>query len=92
MVKKDPLIILTHSSDIAELNIIPTNFALKIAPSTGLRNILVHEYEDINDEIVYHSIGTCLEYYLEFLDLINQYLQCTEPLVVVKPLASALGI
>jgi len=62
--------------DISELNIIPTNFALKIAPSTGLRNILVHEYEDINDEIVYHSIGTCLVYYLEYMDLINQYLKC----------------
>jgi len=64
--------------DIAELNIIPTDFALKIAPSTGLRNILVHEYEDINDEIVYRSIGTCLQYYLEYMDLINQYLKCTE--------------
>ena len=64
--------------DIAESNIIPTNFALKIAPSTGLRNILVHEYEDINDEIVYRSIGPCLEYYLEYMNLINQYLKCTE--------------
>ena len=62
--------------DIAELNIIPPDFALKIAPSTGLRNILVHEYEEINDEIVYHSIGTCLQYYLEYMDLINQYLKC----------------
>lgn len=63
--------------DIAELDIIPVAFALKIAPSTGLRNILVHEYEDINDEIVYHSIGTCLSCYLEYIDLINRYLQCT---------------
>jgi uncharacterized protein YutE (UPF0331/DUF86 family) len=66
--------------DIAELNIIPTDFALKIAPSTGLRNILVHEYEYIDDEIVYRSISTCLIYYLEYMDLINQYLKCDSSL------------
>jgi uncharacterized protein YutE (UPF0331/DUF86 family) len=62
--------------DIAEQDIIPIEFALKIAPSTGLRNILVHEYEEINDEVVYNSIKTCLQYYLEYMDLINQYLKC----------------
>jgi uncharacterized protein YutE (UPF0331/DUF86 family) len=62
--------------DIADLNIIPVEFALKIAPSTGLRNILVHEYEEINDEIVYTSIGVCLNYYLEYINLINQHLKC----------------
>ena len=60
--------------DIAEEDIIPNEFALKIAPSTGLRNILVHEYEEINDEVVYNSINTCLQYYLEYMNLINQYL------------------
>ena len=55
-------------------HIIPIEFALKIAPSTGLRNILVHEYEEINDEVVYNSINTCLQYYLEYMNLINQYL------------------
>jgi len=60
--------------DIAEQDIIPIEFALKIAPSTGLRNILVHEYEEINDEVVYNSINTCLQYYLEYMNLINQYL------------------
>lgn len=62
--------------DIAESSIIPADFALKIAPSTGLRNILVHEYEEIDDEIVYRSISTCLIYYLEYMDLIIKYLKC----------------
>jgi len=63
--------------DLAELSIIPIEFALKIAPSTGLRNILVHEYEIIDDEIVYQSVKTCLSCYLEYMDLINRYLKCT---------------
>ena len=62
--------------DIAELNIIPMEFALQIAPSTGLRNILVHEYEEIDDNIVYHSIENCLNNYLNYIDYINHYLNC----------------
>jgi len=62
--------------DIAELDIIPVEFALKVAPSTGLRNILVHEYEAIDDEIVYNSMNVCLICYLEYIDLINRYLKC----------------
>lgn len=62
--------------DLAELDIIPMEFALQIAPSTGLRNILVHEYEEIDDEIVYHSISVCLDCYLKYMDLINRYLNC----------------
>ena len=64
--------------DIAELNIIPVEFALQIAPSTGLRNILVHEYEEIDDEIVYRSISMCLVHYLKYIDLINQHLNCAK--------------
>ncbi len=62
--------------DLAEEHIIPMDFALKIAPSTGLRNILVHEYEKIDDTIVYCSITSCLQYYLEYINLINNYLNC----------------
>lgn len=52
--------------NLAEQDIIPMDFALKIAPSTGLRNILVHEYEEIDDKVVYNSINPCLQYYLEY--------------------------
>ena len=62
--------------NLAEQDIIPMDFALKIAPSTGLRNILVHEYEEIDDKVVYNSINPCLQYYLEYMDLINRYLKC----------------
>lgn len=42
--------------DVAECGVIDMDFAVGIAPSSGLRNRLVHEYEKINDEIVYSSI------------------------------------
>jgi len=52
------------------------DFALKIAPSTGLRNILVHEYQKIEDDIVYKSIKHVLDYYLIYFDKIYSYFGC----------------
>jgi uncharacterized protein YutE (UPF0331/DUF86 family) len=51
-------------------------FAVRIAPSTGLRNILVHEYQKIDDEIVFNSINNVKKYYLEYIDVISKYLGC----------------
>lgn len=53
--------------DLAENDVISSDFALEIAPSTGLRNILVHEYTKIDDVIVYHSITSVLTYYCKYL-------------------------
>ncbi|MGH8434809.1 MAG: type VII toxin-antitoxin system HepT family RNase toxin, partial [Pseudomonas sp.] len=36
-------------------------FAERIAPAAGLRNILVHQYNDIDHRIVFDSIGKVLE-------------------------------
>ncbi|WP_366922099.1 DUF86 domain-containing protein [Metallumcola ferriviriculae] len=36
----------------AKLNMFSLDFANKIAPSTGERNIIVHEYEQIDDGVV----------------------------------------
>ncbi len=42
--------------DLAENGVLDETFAVKIAPSTGLRNRLIHEYETVNDRIVFESI------------------------------------
>lgn len=61
--------------DLGESGVLTPDFALRIAPSTGLRNRLVHEYEKINDEIVYQSIEKMVRIYTEYLQAINQYIQ-----------------
>ena len=43
--------------DLADNQVIEMDFALKLAPSTGLRNILVHEYEKIDDQIHYQCLN-----------------------------------
>jgi uncharacterized protein YutE (UPF0331/DUF86 family) len=62
--------------DLAENHVLEADFALKIAPSTGLRNILVHEYQDIDDETVYRSITNVKLYYSEYIQAISAYLGC----------------
>ena len=53
---------------LADLGVYPKDFAVKIAPSAGLRNILVHEYDEIDPEKVYISVGKALEQYVHYCD------------------------
>ncbi|UNC90875.1 type VII toxin-antitoxin system HepT family RNase toxin [Candidatus Contubernalis alkaliaceticus] len=59
---------------LAEAGVITIDFALEIAPSTGLRNIIVHEYQRIDDSLVYDSIQETLKYYLLYMKQINDYI------------------
>ncbi|KUO49324.1 MAG: hypothetical protein APF76_16100 [Desulfitibacter sp. BRH_c19] len=61
--------------ELAEANVLPMEFALKIAPSTGLRNVIVHEYQKINDATVHKSIKETLSYYKSYMKYINDYLK-----------------
>jgi uncharacterized protein YutE (UPF0331/DUF86 family) len=61
--------------DLGECDVIDRTFAVEIAPSTGLRNRLVHEYEKINDEIVYRSIEKVCKMYGNYMVLINKFLK-----------------
>ncbi len=60
--------------DLAECGVLEEKFALIIAPSTGLRNRLIHEYETINDRIVFESIGETIEQYTFYMREINKYI------------------
>lgn len=62
--------------DLAENEVIDMAFALDIAPSTGLRNILVHEYTKIDDTTVYHSIQSVFINYRRYLKDVAAYLNC----------------
>ena len=58
---------------LAPLNILPDDLARALAPSAGLRNRLVHEYEGLDDVKVLASIGTMLELYPQFVNAIEAY-------------------
>ena len=60
---------------LAENDIIEYNFALEIAPSTGLRNVLIHQYEKIDNQKVYDSFKDVKKYYKEYINIISKYIE-----------------
>jgi uncharacterized protein YutE (UPF0331/DUF86 family) len=60
---------------LAELAVYPPDFAEQIANSAGLRNILVHDYNDVDRKIVYGAIKSCLEQYTKYIDFVLAFLQ-----------------
>ena len=63
---------------LVELGVYPEEFAKKIADSVGLRNILVHQYRELDEHIFYSSIKDCLEQYTQYCKYIAGYLERKE--------------
>ncbi len=59
---------------LAQVGVIPTTFASKIAPMPRFRNVLVHEYVDIDTNRVYRSLQDELDDFTEFARYINEWL------------------
>jgi uncharacterized protein YutE (UPF0331/DUF86 family) len=64
--------------EVAECGVFDSAFAISIAPSTGLRNRLVHEYEKVNDEIVFNSINKFITLYKKYISMIFKYIEENE--------------
>lgn len=59
---------------LADYDIYPADFAERIARSAGLRNILVHEYNDVDHRIVHGAIRTALEDFTAYVDAVSGFL------------------
>jgi len=60
---------------LGENNILPAKFAEKIAPVVGLRNRLVHRYEEINRRMAIELIQKEKGDFREYVKFISQYLE-----------------
>jgi len=60
---------------LADHGVYPKEFADRIANSAGLRNILVHDYNDVDRRIVHASIRICLQDYHRYLEHLAEFLQ-----------------
>lgn len=58
---------------LGEENILPYDFAQNFAPVAGFRNILIHEYLEINWDEVYHNLKQIEQFY-EFMTYIEKWL------------------
>lgn len=60
---------------LSELKILPENFARQIAKSAGFRNVLVHEYNNIEEQTFYRSVGEALNEYSKYCGYILKFLE-----------------
>lgn len=60
--------------EISKYNIINPELAKKLAPSAGLRNRLVHEYDDIDSNQVFGAIKFAIQQYPQYVQQISTYL------------------
>lgn len=58
----------------AEAGLITRELADKIKGSAGMRNIIVHEYMDIDDEKIYKTIPLALTDYKEYIKQVDLFL------------------
>ena len=66
-----------HQSFLAlarDTEAISVGLALKLAPSAGLRNRLVHEYGDVDSARVFDSIQDALSLYPQYITEIREYI------------------
>jgi len=61
--------------ELGELGVLPKKFAQEISKSAGFRNALVHDYNNLEDYLVYKSIGDAISQYTKYCDYILKYLK-----------------
>jgi uncharacterized protein YutE (UPF0331/DUF86 family) len=59
---------------IGELKIISSDLAAKLAPSAGLRNRLVHEYNQLEHSMVLDAVRMAEELYSKYVKEVNDYI------------------
>ena len=58
---------------LAENKILPAAFANQIAPSVGLRNLIIHKYGRVDIQRMVNDIKNEVDQYFEYLKYINKF-------------------
>lgn len=60
---------------LAELKVLPQEFAQEISRSAGFRNAIVHEYNIIDKEVIYRTIDEAIKQYADYCQYILDFLK-----------------
>lgn len=63
---------------LSDLDVYSGEFAQRIAPSAGLRNALVHDYNNLDTEILQKSIGQTIKEFNEYTKYILAFVEKQE--------------
>ena len=64
--------------DLAGLGVLDSTFARRIAACAGLRNRLVHEYDELDPEKVHEALATAVTDVPQYLDAVRRFLDASE--------------
>lgn len=60
---------------LSKINILPKEFADEISKMAGFRNILVHDYAEVDEDIILELLKNKLDDFIQFIDYINKWLK-----------------
>lgn len=61
--------------ELATLKILPAKLAQSVAPAAGARNVLVHEYDDLDAKMFYTSLVNTVKLFPKYIQGIETYLE-----------------
>lgn len=64
----------TAIDQLADLGVLPGEFAARIRPVAGFRNVIVHGYLDVDLEIVHRLLNDQLDDFAEYARHVSRYL------------------
>lgn len=59
---------------LGRVGVIPDSLARELAPSTGLRNRIVHEYDDLDDAIILAAVARARRSFSQYVEAIERRL------------------
>lgn len=60
---------------LARLGVYSEELGISIAKSVGTRNVLVHEYDEVDNKKIYSSIDDCLRDYHAYIENLLKFLE-----------------
>ena len=59
---------------LKKLNVFPADFVTEIAKSAWFRNRIIHEYNEIDKNIVYNTIGEAVDQYTQYCSYLLKFM------------------
>ncbi|MEW6040777.1 MAG: HepT-like ribonuclease domain-containing protein, partial [Elusimicrobiota bacterium] len=60
---------------LGEMKIVPAVLAEKLASLAGIRNRLAHEYNDIDEKLIYEAVKFCFTDFPKYLEYVNTFIK-----------------
>lgn len=63
---------------LTDLGVLPRELAEELAPSAGLRNRLVHQYDELDDRLVLEAVRSVQELFTRYIRAVEEFLERRE--------------